>query len=129
MFPPPFIAAPARDFSKRKRMIAASATLQLISATYEANDRTVTLTFNQDINTDNMTLSAFVVTDAEYQNEVLEGVTTTGLTANSVTIEMEMIGTTGGGGVSLTVDIGNGIVPATGGDEWTGVSGLALPFG
>lgn len=102
--------------------------LALVSATYDPDFSSVTLTFNQDINTDAMVINSIMVVDAQFQGLVLRAFTTTGLTANSVTVEMEFVETATGSGVTMTVDAGNGIVPASGGDEWPGLSAVALPF-
>lgn len=102
--------------------------LTLVSATYEPDYSVVTLTFNQDINTDEMDLDKIEVIDAQFTGLVFRGMTTTGLTPDSVTVEMMVIGPAIGSGVTLNVDAGNGIVATSDGSEWIGVTGVALPF-
>ena len=126
----PFFPLPKVKRRRRRRAETSDVptTLALVSATYDPDFSSVVLTFNQDINTDTADLSTICVNDAQFTSQLLRGMTTIGLTANSVTVEMEIVEPAFGTGVSLTVDVGNGIVPSVGGDEWYGVSGLALPF-
>ncbi len=105
-----------------------NAPLMLVSATYDSDYSSVTLTFNAEINTDGMALEEFGVLDGVFAEEQFVGSTNTGLTANSVTIEMTPVEVVSGGGVRLTVGAGNGIRAASDGSPWEGVSDLALPF-
>lgn len=128
----PMIKIPTLPFLRRRARVAAGSeplALTLVSATYEPDYSAITLTFNQEIDTGVMDLSAFDVVDAQFTGQTFRGMSTVGLTADSVTVEMTVIGPASGTGVTLNVNAGNGIIAVSDGSEWSGVMGLALPFG
>ncbi len=118
----PFIA------QKKKTPASPAVPLALVSAAYDPEVPGVTLTFNKAIDTGEMLVDSIVVADGQFNNASFIGTTTTGVTATSVTIEMVSFGPAELGEVTLTADAANGIVAASGGEVWEGVSGVALPF-
>lgn len=125
----PFFIPQTGKLHRKRKWIpsSASAGLALVSATWDPDFASVVLTFNQEINTDGMALEAFTVVDGVFAEEAFVGSTNTGLTDDSVTIEMTPTEIVSGGGVHLTVTAGNGIRAADG-SPWEGVTDLALPF-
>ena len=102
--------------------------LTLIGATYDPGV-SVTLTFNQAIDISAVDLAAIQVTDAQFEGTNYNGLALITSTANSITVELEVIESVIGSGVTLNVSEANGIVAAGGGAAWTGADNVALPFG
>jgi hypothetical protein len=103
-----------------------TAPLELTGATY-VGGTSVTLTFNQEIDASAAVTDLVAVADGQSE-EVYIGTSILSTTASSVTLGLITAGLTGSGPVLLTVNEGNGIVPAGGGSAWEGVTELVLPF-
>ena len=126
-----FFAAPRRIGRKRRTPSGSPepTTLTLIAAEYDP-EVSVTLTFNQPIDVDGVVADLIAVSDGEIAQAIFTGSAVLSSTDTSVTVSLVAGSPVPWTGVvTLTVNDGNGIVPAGGGSEWFGVTELVLPFG
>jgi hypothetical protein len=114
----------------RRQGVASSpapAALTLMSATYLSGS-SVTLTFNQPIDTSALEPGDFVVSDGSGTGYIWVGRGGTQPSANVVVIELELFESASAGPVLLTVNGSNGIVAASDDEPWAGVVDLPLPY-
>lgn len=114
---------------KKKPVPVRTRSLELVSAVYSINDALVTLTFNQEINLDDLDVSTFWINDGLYTNERLQGDTFTADGTSSVQISFTQVEAYSG--ITTTLDAGglNGIKAADDGTSWAGVTGYVLSIG
>ncbi len=103
--------------------------LVLVSAIYSVNDAMVTLTFNQPINMDALDTHAFTIHDGIYAQQILDGATYGPYESSSVQIWFDQVESYESSTCTMTATSSSGIVRASDGAEWAGVTNFELTTG
>ncbi len=103
--------------------------LQLVSAVYSINDALVTLTFNREINLDDLDVSTFWINDGLYTNQRLQGDSFAADGTSAVQILFTQVESYSGSTTTLDASALNGIKAADDGASWAGVTGYELTIG
>ena len=124
---PIFIPAPPRKYRERNLSTATPVgAMTLLAAIYQPQTA-IRLTFSRAIDTSDVLPDGFNVFDGDSQHQFI-GTSYSLVDANTISIELIIIGEYLGAGISLYADASNGIKAVGDGAVWDGVSGLELPF-
>lgn len=125
-----FIPATPRKYRKHQLVQNQSTpALSLVTAVYSINDALVTLTFNREINLDDLDVSAFWINDGIYTNQRLQGDSLATSDATSVQIAFTQVESYSGSTTTLDASALNGIKDASTSESWDGVTGYVLTIG
>jgi hypothetical protein len=117
--PHPFYPA-VRNYSRKRKMIAGQAPLELMSVSYDMGS-SVTLFFNQPITVEWVDVTMFTVNDPSAGARYVGGQGASQDSPESVRITLSPDGSSQQGGTFLDVQPGNGVQTLDGG-EWSGVT-------
>ena len=127
IIPPPKNYRPRRRPAK-KRVRVVSPTPVLVKVWYETA-LNVTMEFDRDVDVTNFDSTTVRINDADY-GDLFEGKPFIGVLApNRIQVSIQQLGMATGSGVRLTVPEGNGLVAASDGAAWAGVTDVVIPFG
>ena len=108
---------------------AAPVALTLVSATYDVDTQSVTLTFDRAVN-----VAAFAPTAVTLQDGIYTGGSFVGsgpatvINPTTIQVFLEQIGSPTVSDVELSATASTGIVAADDGGTWAGVTNVVLPF-
>ena len=103
--------------------------LTLVSAAYDNDSVTLTLTFDRAIDIAGLVGGDVIVNDADITGNLYEATGPATLTSpTTVRIELNGVGEATGTGVRLSAGSANGIVAEDDGGTWAGVADVELPF-
>src|SRR4051812_31287482 len=127
---PTIIPAPPRKMRRRK--LGGSTTpavaLTLVAAQYHEEEQWVRLTFDRAIDISALNPAQVVVDDDDFTGNRLAGVAgATMISATTVQIPLDPIGSASESNVHLIATATNGIVASDDGGTWAGESDLRLP--
>ncbi len=103
--------------------------LVLVSAVYSINDSLVTLTFNRQINIEDVDTHAFKIDDGLYANQKLDGATYGPDGGYGITVYLDQVESYSSSTCLMNVSAGNGIKDAITGTAWGGVTGYPVTIG